>query len=159
MPLVSQAIRRSDENRQSSAQLRRTILSLIHLGETESVEDRILFCTLNAVCYLAVLALDNPARLPSAQQVTIDDVASPETMTAIEHAIRIMKLEASKHTRPNLSPFILHTMYRALNVSWRLQHLALPGVDVSRNIELLKFGLECFQDRWLVASMSILSTF
>ncbi|KAJ6783764.1 hypothetical protein PWT90_03404 [Aphanocladium album] len=159
VPLISQAIRRSDEDRQSSAQLRRTILSLIHLGETESVEDRILFCTLNAVCYLAVFALDSPPRRSTGQQVGIDDVASHETVAAIEHAIRIMTLEASKHVRPNLSPFVLHMMYRALKVSWRLKHLALPGVDradASRKVELLKHGLECFQDRWLVASTYLL---
>ncbi|KAJ3496987.1 hypothetical protein NLG97_g2247 [Lecanicillium saksenae] len=156
VPLLSQAIRRSNEDRHSSAQLRRTILSLIHLGETESVEDRILFCTLNAVCYLAVFALDRPPRRPNTQQLTVDDIASPETVAAIDHAIRIMTSEASNHSRPNLSPFVLHMMYRALNVSWRLQNLGLPGVDVSSNVERLKLGLKCFQDRWLVANTYLL---
>lgn len=51
-PLLSQAISRSDEDPHNTAQLRRTILSLINLGETEGETGRVLFCTLNAACYV-----------------------------------------------------------------------------------------------------------
>lgn len=52
VPLFSQALRRSGEEPHNTAQLRRTILSLINLGETEGVANRVLFCTLNAVSYM-----------------------------------------------------------------------------------------------------------
>lgn len=52
VPLLSQALSRSDDEPHNTAQLRRTILSLINLGETEGVTNKVLFCTLNAVSYM-----------------------------------------------------------------------------------------------------------
>ncbi|UKZ76865.1 hypothetical protein TrVFT333_004580 [Trichoderma virens FT-333] len=52
VPLLSQCISRVDEAPHDTVQLRRTILSLINLGEKEGVTKRILFCTLNAACYM-----------------------------------------------------------------------------------------------------------
>lgn len=159
VPLLSQAISRSGEDQANSAQLRRTILSLIHLGDVEGMEDRILLCTLNAVSYLAVFTLDNAVMQlrtkATKKQPVAAEVVSPETISAIQHGIEIMTLETSRINLEHLSPFLLHMMYRSLSILLSLNQNPPASMNVSDNIELLKHGLERLQSRWLVAGMYI----
>lgn len=51
VPLLSQALSRSEEAPSATAQLRRTLLSLTNLGDMEGEMRAALFCTLHAACY------------------------------------------------------------------------------------------------------------
>lgn len=161
VPLFSQALSRSSEEPHNTAQLRRTILSLINLGETEGVTNRVLFCTLNAVSYIAVFVLDNP----SYQFNTKDDeqpreaFVSPETMSALQHAVKVMareSFESIAHDCEKLSPFLLHMLYKALLACFRMKQIPPAGIDIAFNIHALKKALERFKSRWLVAGTYLL---
>lgn len=102
----------------------------------------------------AVFVLDNPTSKGTEPQPT-DLVASPETLAAIQHAIKLMMQEAARESCHKLSPFVLHMMYRALTVCLRLRHAAPVELDVEKSIEVLKRGLECFKARWLVAGNTL----
>ncbi|KAI5459523.1 hypothetical protein BGZ63DRAFT_359285 [Mariannaea sp. PMI_226] len=160
-PLLSQAVFSSDEDPQNTAQLRRTILALINLGEKEGVTNRILFCTLNAVCYIAIFNLDNPS-----SRLNIEDNArstgefvSPETASALQHAVKVMTQETFKPIAEDcdkLSPFLLHMLYKALMVCLRMKQTPPAELDITSNIYVLKLALDRFRDRWLVAGTYLL---
>ncbi|KAL7928244.1 hypothetical protein V8C35DRAFT_318606 [Trichoderma chlorosporum] len=163
VPLFSQALCRSDEEPRSTAQLRRTILSLINLGEMEGLTNKVLFCTLNAVSYIAVFVLDKPSTQLNTKgnAQPKEEFASPETLSALQHAVKVMTLEresfeATSQDCDKLSPFLLHMLYKALMACLRMKHNPPDGLDVTSNIRLLKFALERFKSRWLVAGTYLL---
>ncbi|EHK23014.1 uncharacterized protein TRIVIDRAFT_28724 [Trichoderma virens Gv29-8] len=161
VPLFSQALSRAHEDPQNTAQLRRTILSLISLGETEGLTNRVLFCTLNAVSYIAVFVLDNASSRSGTQDHAqpIEDFISPETISALEHALKVMAqeyFESIAQDCDTLSPFLLHMLYRALMAYLRMKHDPAAGPHIVLNIQALKLALERFRSRWLVAGTYLL---
>lgn len=50
-PLISQALQHANGHQIDATQLRRTILSLIHLSEIEDMMRKVIFCPLLALCY------------------------------------------------------------------------------------------------------------
>ncbi|KAL6885670.1 hypothetical protein GGI43DRAFT_303927 [Trichoderma evansii] len=160
-PLLSQAISRSDEDPHNTAQLRRTILSLINLGETEGETGRVLFCTLNAACYIAVFVLDNAfSRLSTDyDSLSAEELISPETVSALQHATKVLarrSLDAVTEDCTKLSPFLLHMLYKALMMCLSLQHRPHAELNFASTINVLKHALERLGDRWLVAGTYLL---
>ncbi|KAL6814303.1 hypothetical protein J3E69DRAFT_347044 [Trichoderma sp. SZMC 28015] len=161
VPLFSQALSRSGEEPHNTAQLRRTILSLINLGETEGVTNRVLFCTLNAVSYIAVFVLDSPSSRFDTEDYgrPREEFVSPETISALQHAVKVMTRESFEsvvHDCERLSPFLLHMLYKALVACFRMKQNPPAGLDVALNIHSLKMALERFSSRWLVAGTYLL---
>ncbi|KAL7940805.1 hypothetical protein V8C42DRAFT_336403 [Trichoderma barbatum] len=162
VPLFSQALSRLDEEPHNTAQLRRTILSLINLGAEEGVTNRVLFCTLNAVSYIAVFVLDNPSSPSSTEDNgrPTEKFVSPETISALQHAVKVMTRESLEYVSQDcddkLSPFLLHMLYKALIACLRMKHDPPAGLDIASNIQVLKLALERFKNRWLVAGTYLL---
>ncbi|KAH8817144.1 hypothetical protein F5884DRAFT_896830 [Xylogone sp. PMI_703] len=157
-PLLSQAISRLDEEPHNTAQLRRTILSLIKLGETEGVTNKVLFCTLNAACFIAVFVLDNPSSRSSAEndERSAEELISPETVSALRYAVKVLSKQSFDSVAEHcdkLSPFLSHMVYKALMMCLSLKHRSSAELDFVSSIHVLKQALEQFGGRWLVAGM------
>ncbi|UKZ74622.1 hypothetical protein TrVFT333_002292 [Trichoderma virens FT-333] len=127
VPLFSQALSRAHEDPQNTAQLR-------------------------------LFVLDNASSRSSTQDHArpIEDFISPETISALEHALKVMAqeyFESIAQDCDTLSPFLLHMLYRALMAYLRMKHDPAAGPDIALNIQALKLALERFRTRWLVAGM------
>ncbi|KAL7907559.1 hypothetical protein GGI35DRAFT_454400 [Trichoderma velutinum] len=161
VPLFSQALSRSGEEPHNTAQLRRTILSLINLGETEGVTNKVLFCTLNAVSYIAVFVLDSSSSRLNKEDngQPIEEFTSSETISALQHAVKVMTRESFESIAQDcekLSLFLLHMLYKALIACFRMKNKPPTGLDIASNIHVLKIALERFRSRWLVAGTYLL---
>ncbi|KAL7807626.1 hypothetical protein V8C26DRAFT_314571 [Trichoderma gracile] len=165
--LLGQVLRHVAEGSPESetAQLRRTIFSLVNVSRLEAHLRQMEFCSQTAVCYCGILLLDSSQAKNkdiSKLSITSLDQLSTETdsisQTALQISNHIITRRSFMEIHNRSSPFLLHMFYRVA-----LLHLeALPSTPrgtTADKLHLLKQAMEIIGRRWQVAQsyLSLLS--
>ncbi|ETS04757.1 hypothetical protein M419DRAFT_72675 [Trichoderma reesei RUT C-30] len=165
--LLGQVLRHVAEGSPESetAQLRRTIFSLVNVSRLEAHLRQMEFCSQTAVCYCGILLLDSSQaknKDRSGSSVTSLDQLSTETdaisQTALQISNHILTRRSFMEIHNRSSPFLLHMFYRVA-----LLHLeasrSTPGGATADKLHLIKQAMEVIGRRWQVAQsyLSLLS--
>lgn len=137
-----------------TAQLRRTIFSLVNVSTLEAEFRRLEFCSQSSVCYCGILLLDCSQRERELNSPTISlDHLSVESslisQTVLQISLYITQLsEQEIHARA--SPFLLHMMYRVAMLFLKASR-ASPSESLTDKLHLIKQGLETLGRRYHAA--------
>ncbi|KAL7803498.1 N-terminal binuclear Zn cluster-containing protein [Trichoderma aethiopicum] len=178
--LLGQVLRHVAEGSPESetAQLRRTIFSLVNVSRLEAHLRQMEFCSQTAVCYwyvqigksshclaCSLTASSGILLLDSSQAKNKDSVeasiTSPEQLSTETDSISQSALQISTHiiTRRSFmeihnrsSPFLLHMLYRVA-VLYLETSPSTPGGTTADKLHVIKQGIEIMGRRWQVARM------
>ncbi|PTB66770.1 N-terminal binuclear Zn cluster-containing protein [Trichoderma citrinoviride] len=165
--LLGQVLRHVAEGSPESetAQLRRTIFSLVSISKLEAHLRQMEFCSQTAVCYCGILLLDssqakNKDRAESF--VTSLDQMSTETNLISQSALQMSNYLITRRSFMDIhnrsSPFLLHMMYRVA-LLYLESSRPTPGDTTADKLHLIKQGMEIIGRRWQIAQsyLSLLS--
>ncbi|KAL6872834.1 N-terminal binuclear Zn cluster-containing protein [Trichoderma novae-zelandiae] len=147
-----------------TAQLRRTILSLVSVSGLEAHLRQLEFCSPAAVCYCGILLLDySQAKIKDGAEssVTTLNQSSTKTNLIAQSALQMSAYIAQRpymeiHNRS--SPFVLHMMYRVALLYLEASR-STPGGTNADKLHVVKHGMEIIGRRWQIGQsyLSLLS--
>ncbi|KAL7792030.1 N-terminal binuclear Zn cluster-containing protein [Trichoderma ceciliae] len=164
--LLGQVLRHVAEGSTESetAQLRRTIFSLVSVSKMEAHLRQLEFCSQTAVCYCGILLLDcsqakrrDGAESPAISLHQLSTESNLISQTALQISVYIaQRADLEIHSRS--SPFLLHMLYRVALVYLKASR-STPGDSITDKLHVVKRGLEILGRRWRVAQsyLSLLS--
>ncbi|KAL6904072.1 hypothetical protein GGI43DRAFT_310128 [Trichoderma evansii] len=151
---------KSPEN--ETAQLRRTIFSLVNVSSLEAKFRRLEFCAQTSVCYCGILLLDcsQSSRDPNCAIISLDRLSLESSLisqTVLQISLYItQRTENDIHSRS--SPFLLHMMYRVAMLYLKASKTS-PSESLADKLHVIKQGLEALGRRYYAAHsyLSLLS--
>ncbi|OTA04339.1 Zn2Cys6 transcriptional regulator [Trichoderma parareesei] len=165
--LLGQVLRHVAEGSPESetAQLRRTIFSLVNVSRLEAHLRQMEFCSQTAVCYCGILLLDSSQaknKDRSESSATSLDQLSTETDSISQMALQISNHIITRRSFMEIhnrsSPFLLHMFYRVALLHLKASR-STPGGATADKLHLIKQAMEVIGRRWQVAQsyLSLLS--
>ncbi|KAL7942607.1 N-terminal binuclear Zn cluster-containing protein [Trichoderma barbatum] len=164
--LLGQVLRHVAEGSTESetAQLRRTIFSLVSVSKLEAHLRQLEFCSQTAVCYCGILLLDsaqskNKDRSDSSD-TSLDQLSTESNLisqTALQMSMYIaQRVYVDIHGRS--SPFLLHMLYKVALVYMEASR-STPGDTIADKLYVIKHAMEILGRRWQIAQsyLSLLS--
>ncbi|KAK7419757.1 hypothetical protein QQX98_003129 [Neonectria punicea] len=144
------------------AQLRRTLLALINVADTESQARGIEFCSHLAVCFSTILLLDGAYSRQECTSASYgdDDTPSPVSIESASALETLSRLACSFFTEGledpviinSVSVFLIQATYQAASTLIRISE-GNPDAKMMQGIEAIKQHLEELRPRWRVAGV------
>ncbi|UKZ54120.1 hypothetical protein TrVGV298_007926 [Trichoderma virens] len=164
--LIGQVLRHVAEGSSESetAQLRRTIFSLVSVSKLEAHLRQLEFCSQTAVCYCGILLLDcsQSRNKDSADSSgTPLDQLSTETNLISQTALQ-MSMYITQRAYTELfgrsSPFLLHMLYKVALIYLEASR-STHGDTIADKLHIIKQALEILGRRWQIGNsyLSLLS--
>ncbi|TFB00277.1 hypothetical protein CCMA1212_007709 [Trichoderma ghanense] len=159
--LLGQVLRHVAEGSPESetAQLRRTIFSLVNVSRLEAHLRQMEFCSQTAVCYCGILLMDSSQAKDKDRSL---DQLSTETDAILQSALQLSTHIITRRSFVEIhnrsSPFLLHMLYRVALLYLEASRSA-PGDTTADKLHLIKQGMEMMGRRWQIAQsyLSLLS--
>ncbi|OPB47156.1 Zn2Cys6 transcriptional regulator [Trichoderma guizhouense] len=164
--LIGQVLRHVGEGYSESetAQLRRTIFSLVSVSKLEAHLRQLEFCAQTAVCYCGILLLDcsqsrNKGRADTSG-ISLDQLSTESNLisqTALQMSMYIAQ-QPFKKIHDFASPFLLHMLYKVALIYLRASK-STPSDTIADKLHVIKHGMEILGRRWQIGQsyLSLLS--
>ncbi|KAH6608426.1 hypothetical protein Trco_001772 [Trichoderma cornu-damae] len=149
--LLGQVLRHVAEGSPESetAQLRRTIFSLVSVSNLEAHLRQVEFCSQTAVCYCSQSKCEDKTGKPTP---SLDQLSAENNI--ISQAALQMSAYFAERAQSEIcgrsSPFLVHPLYEVALVYVKASR-STPGNAIAEELQAIKHGIEMLGHRWRVA--------
>ncbi|KAL7932984.1 N-terminal binuclear Zn cluster-containing protein [Trichoderma chlorosporum] len=164
--LISQVLRHVAEGSSESetAQLRRTIFSLVNISKLEAHLRRLEFCAQTCVCYSGILLLEasqaKNKRSADSLGTPLNQLSTESSLisqTALQLSVYVTQ-RAYTELHARASPFLLHMLYQVALLNLEASRFN-PGGTIADKLNIIKQAIEVVGRRWQIGHsyLSLLS--